>query len=339
MKKTNEILVTGGAGYIGSHTVISLINLGYEPIVVDDFSNSQPWIINQIKKITGKKIQCYTANCTDKVALEKIFKNHHFQGIIHFAAYKSVGESVENPKKYYQNNVGSTECLLELMDKHNIKNLIFSSSCTVYGKAENLPVTEYHAIKQAESPYGLTKQVCEKLILNALKSNRINPATILRYFNPIGAHESSLIGELPLGTPNNLVPFITQTAAGIRKELTVFGDTYNTKDGTCIRDYIHVMDLAEAHVQALMIMQKNNKSHTLNIGTGKGTSVLEAIESFEKVNHIKLKYKIGAKREGDIEEIYASTKLAEKTLNWKAKRNVDDAMKDAWNWQNYLNNK
>jgi len=336
---TKKILVTGGAGYIGSHTVVSLLEAGFEPIIVDNYCNSQPWIINQLEELTGSSIKSYEVDCTDKIALEEVFSKEDIHGVIHFAALKAVGESVAKPLKYYQNNISSLVCIIELMSKYKVKNLVFSSSCTVYGESNFLPVTEDHPIKKAESPYGYTKQVCEQMISDTLFSKKLNRAATLRYFNPIGAHHTGLIGELPLDTPNNLVPFITQTAVGLRDCLTVFGNDYDTVDGTCVRDYIHVMDLAEAHVRSLQTMELNDKSYTLNIGTGKGSSVLEAIQAFEKVNDIKLNYKIGAKREGDIEQIYAETTLSETTLGWKTKRTIEDAMRDAWKWQLYIQDK
>ena len=336
---TKKILVTGGAGYIGSHTVVSLLEAGFEPIIVDNYCNSQAWIINQLQELTGQSIKNYELDCTDKIALEKVFLNEDIHGVIHFAAFKAVGESVTEPLKYYQNNIGSLICIIDLMNKYKVKNLVFSSSCTVYGEADFLPVTENHPIKKAESPYGFTKQVCENMISDSLTSKKLNRAVTLRYFNPIGAHPTGLIGELPLGTPNNLVPLITQTAAGIRDCLTVFGNNYNTTDGTCVRDYIHVMDLAEAHVKSLQAMELNKQSYTLNIGTGKGNSVLEAIKAFEKVNNIKLNYKTGENRDGDIEQIYAETSLSETTLAWKTKRTIEDAMRDAWKWQLYIQKK
>ena len=337
MKK--KILVTGGAGYIGSHTIVALLDAGFEPIIVDNYSNSEIWILDQLAKVTNEKIKNYTIDCTDKDELRKVFYQENIYGVIHFAALKAVGESVEHPLKYYQNNIGSLSCVIELMNEFGVENLVFSSSCTVYGEADYLPVDESHPIKEAESPYGFTKQVCENLIVDCLKSNQLSRAITLRYFNPIGAHSSGLIGELPIGMPNNLVPFITQTAAGIRDCLTIFGNEYNTEDGTCVRDFIHVMDLAEAHVKALNTMSETGKSHTLNVGTGKGNSVLEAIDCFEKVSQMKLNYKIGPKRVGDIEQIYAATELAEKTLKWKAKYSMKDALKDAWAWQKSLINR
>ena len=331
-----KILITGGAGYIGSHTVISLLKAGYTPVIVDNFCNSQPWILKQIQDITGENIKSYELDCTNSEDLEEVFKEEQFGGIIHFAALKAVGESVTEPLKYYKNNIGSLVNIIDLMSKYKVPNLVFSSSCTVYGEADYLPVDEQHPIKTAESPYASTKQMCEQIISDCLKSAKLKSAVVLRYFNPVGAHHSGLIGELPLGTPNNLIPFITQTAAGIREELSVFGNNYNTKDGTCVRDYIHVVDLAEAHVKSLDYLGLNKPSVNLNIGTGKGSSVLETINTFERVNNLKLKYTIGNKRDGDIEKIFADTSLSEKTLGWKANRSLDDAMKDAWKWQLYL---
>ena len=339
MNTKPKILITGGAGYIGSHTVVALLEGGFEPVIVDNYCNSQKWIMDQLKELTGQKIKDYTVDCTNLKELETVFENETFAGVIHFAALKAVGESVSEPLKYYRNNVGSLINIIDLMSKYNVPNLVFSSSCTVYGEADYLPVNEQHPIKTAESPYGCTKQMCEQIINDCIKSKKLSRATILRYFNPVGANTSGLIGELPIGTPNNLVPFITQTAAGIRPNLTIFGDDYNTVDGTCVRDYIHVMDLADAHVKSLENMESKKESFTLNIGTGKGSSVLETVKAFEKVNKLKLNYKIGAKREGDIEQIYAETSLSEKTLGWKTKYSLEDAMRDAWKWQQYLDAK
>ena len=339
MKEKLKILITGGAGYIGSHTVISLINAGYKPIIVDNFCNSQEWILDQLEELSAQKITHYNCDCTDINELDKIFKNENFGGVIHFAALKAVGESVSMPLKYYKNNIDSLLNILELMKKFDVPNLVFSSSCTVYGEADYLPVDENHPIKTAESPYGYTKQMCEQIINDYLKANSNKKSVILRYFNPVGAHPSGLIGELPLGVPNNLIPFITQTAAEIRPELTIFGDTYNTPDGTAIRDYIHVVDLSEAHVKSLDYLLKGKPSTTLNIGTGTGSSVLEAVKAFEKINGLKLNYIFGEKREGDIEQIFAKTSLSEKTLAWKTKRSLEDALKDAWKWQQFLDSK
>lgn len=334
-----KILITGGAGYIGSHAVVALLDAGYEPVIVDNYCNSQKWVLDQLKELTGIEIKNHTVDCTKIEELEPVFNKEKFDGVIHFAALKAVGESVSEPLKYYHNNVSSLINIIELMNKYSVQNLVFSSSCTVYGEADYLPVNEEHPIKVAESPYGCTKQMCEQIINDCLKSKKLDRATILRYFNPVGAHTSGLIGELPIGTPNNLVPFITQTAAGIRKELTIFGDDYNTIDGTCVRDYIHVMDLADAHVKSLEKMESKKASFTLNVGTGKGSSVLQTVKAFEKVNKIKLNYKIGAKREGDIEQIFAETSLSEKILGWKTQYSLDDAMRDAWKWQKYLGTK
>ena len=338
--KGKKILVTGGAGYIGSHTVLALKNAGFRPIIVDNFSNSEKWILKQLEELLEESVIYHEIDCCDKDSFRALFeKEKNIEGVIHFAAFKAVGESVQNPSKYYQNNIGSLSSLIDLMQEFKVPNLVFSSSCTVYGEADSLPVTEEHPIKKASSPYGYTKQVCEQLIQDNLKANNLERAIILRYFNPIGAHPSGLIGELPLGIPNNLVPFITQTAAGIRSQLSVFGNDYKTSDGTCVRDYIHVMDLAQAHVKSLELMMQKKESYIFNIGSGAGTSVLEAIHAFEKVTKLKLNYRIAEKREGDIEKIYASTSFAEDKLTWKTQYSIEDAMRDAWKWQEFLKNK
>lgn len=335
-----KILVTGGAGFIGSHTCVALIKSGFIPVIVDDFSNSNNKNLKGVEKITGQKLIFYKIDCKDYRALTRVFQQEkNIKGAIHFAAFKSVNESVKFPQKYHENNVGSTQNLLRVLEEQNVTNLVFSSSCTVYGQPAVLPVTEESPIKKAESPYGETKQICETLINNKYKQRqKLVKSCILRYFNPIGAHETSLIGEYPLDIPNNLVPYITQTAAKIREELIVFGDDYNTPDGSCIRDYIHVMDLAEAHLFSLqwLFNQEKSTNEIYNIGTGNGSSVLEVIRSFEEVNNLKLNYKIGKRREGDIEKIYASTKKANKTLNWQAKRTVKQALRDAWCFQKTL---
>ncbi|MCX2744559.1 UDP-glucose 4-epimerase GalE [Mangrovivirga sp. M17] len=337
----DKILVTGGAGYIGSHTVVELINGGYEPVIIDDFSNSDPAVISQLEKITGKSVTFYALDCNNPDNLSKIFREHpEVTGVIHFAAFKAVGESVSEPLKYYKNNIGSLVTLLESMVKYNISNLVFSSSCTVYGQPDELPVKEESAKKQAESPYGNTKAVCEEILQDSFNANIPIRSMALRYFNPIGAHPSSLIGELPKGVPNNLVPFVTQTAAGWRKQLTIFGDDYDTKDGTCVRDYIHVVDLANAHVKALNYLEgiQNDKTHfeAVNIGTGNGNSVKEVVDTFEKVNNTSLNYKYGDRRPGDVEKVYADASTAEKVLGWKAEKSLEEALKDAWNWQKTL---
>jgi UDP-glucose 4-epimerase len=332
--KVHKILVTGGAGYIGSHTVVELISAGYEPIIIDNYSNSTPEVIKNLETLCDRKIVNYTADCNDEHELEKIFSEHTISGVIHFAAYKAVGESVEKPLKYYKNNIGSLVSILKIMKKFSVPAIVFSSSCTVYGQPNHLPVSENAAIMPANSPYGYTKQVCESILKDTIHSDSSTSAVLLRYFNPIGAHPSSLIGELPIGIPNNLVPFITQTGAGWRKELSVFGDDYNTEDGTCIRDYIHVVDLANAHVKAFDWLNKTKENLGIfNIGTGNGSSVLQAISAFEKVSGKKLAYKLSPRREGDIEKIWASNDKALNELKWKAKYSLLDAMDHAWKWQ------
>ena len=318
---------------------MELINNNFEPIIVDDYRNSNPFILNRIKQITGKLPKSYSIDCCDYNKLENVFHTEKPEGIIHFAAYKAVGESVNNPLKYYNNNINSLINLLRLTDKYKVKNFVFSSSCTVYGNAIKIPVTENTPTQKAISPYGNTKQIGEDLLNDFFLSNNIASISILRYFNPIGAHPSGLIGELPIGTPNNLIPFITQTAIGKRKELTIFGNDYTTIDGSCIRDFIHVVDLANAHIKALE-KQSNQKStfKTYNVGTGKGTSVYEVIKCFESVTNINLNYKIGSKREGDVTEIYADNSRIVSELNWKPERSLKDALRDAWNWEKKIQN-
>ena len=336
----NKILVTGGSGYIGSHTVVELINAGFEPIIIDNYSNSTPDVIKNLEKLCDRKIIHYEIDCNDFESLSEVFKTHQISGLIHFAAYKAVGESVQEPLKYYENNIGSLVNVLKVMKAFGVHSLVFSSSCTVYGQPENLPVTEDSPIVAANSPYGYTKQVCENIIMDLIASDPAFNAVLLRYFNPIGAHPSALIGELPLGIPNNLVPFITQTGAGWRKELTVFGDDYNTKDGTCVRDYIHVVDLAIAHVKALEWLSNTEKQLGIfNVGTGKGVSVMEAVKAFEQSSGITLNYRIGERRAGDIEKIWASNKKAEEELKWSAKYSLNEAMEHAWKWQKTLASK
>tara|TARA_B100000497_G_scaffold122717_1_gene154210 strand:- start:267 stop:1259 length:993 start_codon:yes stop_codon:yes gene_type:complete len=323
-----KILITGGAGYIGSHTCVELYHAGYTPIIVDNLCNTSIDNIKGIEKIISCKIKWYNINCCDINAMEKIFEVEKIIAVIHFAAFKSVEESVVNPEKYFTNNLKSLEVVLDCMSKYDVSNIIFSSSCTVYGTPENLPVKENEKFKTAESPYGETKQLGEKLLENA-DNNSIS----LRYFNPIGSHSSSLIGDCSADKPANLVPIITETAIGKRHEITIYGDDYNTYDGTAVRDYIHVEDLAIAHVSATRYIIKNSGKHAFNVGTGKGTSVLEAIKSFEKTNNIVLNYKIGERRKGDIEKIYADPKFIKDKLGWKAKKTLDDAMKSAWEWE------
>jgi len=333
----NKILVTGGTGYIGSHTVAELHNAEFDIVIVDDLSNSQISVLNRIEKIIGKRPAFEQFNLCDKEKVNTFFKKHNdISGVIHFAANKAVGESVLNPLKYYKNNLISLINLLDAQIENNIPNLVFSSSCTVYGQPDKLPVTEDAPVQKAMSPYGNTKQICEEIIQDTIHANKNLKAISLRYFNPTGAHESALIGELPIGVPQNLVPFITQTAYGIREELRVFGNDYNTPDGSCIRDYIHVVDLAKAHVIAIKRMLENKSKANyeyFNLGTGNGFSVLETIKSFEKVTGLKLKYKIVNRRPGDIEKIWADTSFANKELGWKAEKSLDEMMLSAWNWE------
>lgn len=336
----NKILVTGGAGYIGSHTVVALHEAGYLPVIVDNFSNSAKSVMQGLEKITGKNFPLYEIDCNDKKAMQEVFeKEENIQGVIHFAAYKAVGESVAEPLKYYQNNIVSLLVLLELMEQYKVHNLVFSSSCTVYGQPDELPVTEKTPVKPANSPYGRTKQMCEDILSDLAVSKSAVRSVALRYFNPVGAHESALIGELPNGVPNNLVPFVTQTAAGIRKQITVFGNDYNTPDGTCIRDYIHVVDLANAHIKAFEYLSKISETSfydTINIGTGKGNTVLEVIKTFEKVSGEKLNYQIGERRAGDVEQVYANVDKANRELNWHTKYDLERSMADSWRWQQTL---
>ena len=330
-------LVTGGTGYIGSHTVVELQQAGYEVVVVDNLSNSNIEVLNGIEKITGIRPAFENIDCTDYVNMDRMFEKYTgIEGIIHFAASKAVGESVQKPLLYYRNNVVSLMNLLQLMPIHKVPNIVFSSSCTVYGQPDILPVTEEAPIKPALSPYGNTKQICEEIIRDTAYSDGFYQATILRYFNPIGAHPSAEIGELPNGVPNNLVPFITQTAMGIRKQLQVFGNDYNTPDGTCIRDYINVVDLAKAHVIAVeRMLQKKSKFNveTFNLGTGKGLSVLELVNTFQKVNGVKVPYRIVDRREGDIEQVWANPSHANNELGWKAVETVEETLRTSWKWE------
>ncbi|GAB3777940.1 UDP-glucose 4-epimerase GalE [Spirosoma horti] len=337
-----KILVTGGAGFIGSHTVVSLVNAGFEPVIVDDFSNSERSALDGLRAILGHDVTCYPVNCNDASAMEDIFRKESPTGVIHFAAYKAVGESVAQPLKYYRNNLDSLMLLLELMPAHNVKNFVFSSSCTVYGQPEQLPVTEETPRLPAQSPYGNTKAIGEDIIRDAVHAKTPVKALALRYFNPIGAHPSAEIGELPLGVPANLVPFITQTAAGIRPSLTVYGDDYNTPDGTCVRDYIDVMDLADAHVQALkkLIEAQDESSYdVINIGTGRGETVLNVIKTFEQATGVKVNYSVGPRRAGDVEQVYADVSKANRVLEWQARRSLAESLRDAWQWQQKLSAK
>jgi len=331
-----KILVTGGLGFIGSHTVVELQNEGFEVIIIDDLSNSSKHVLGKIKSITGKQPVFEKIDLKDQKSVKKFFQFHkNIDGVIHFAASKAVGESVEKPLLYYHNNISSLIYLLEEMEANKVSNFIFSSSCTVYGQADKMPITESAPFKPAESPYGNTKQMGEEITSDTSKVSSLK-AIALRYFNPIGAHKSAKIGELPIGIPQNLIPYVTQTAAGIRKELSVFGGDYPTPDGTAIRDYIHVVDLAKAHIVALKrLIENKNKSEfeVFNIGTGKGSSVLEVIKTFEKVTKQKLNYKIVGRREGDIIEAYADTSFANKELKWKAELSLEEALASAWKWQ------
>ena len=330
-----KILVTGGLGFIGSHTVVELQQAGYEVVIIDNLYNSKIEVLDSITSITSIKPSYFNIDLRNKIAVEDFFKNNKIDGIIHFAASKAVGESVKNPLLYYENNISTLVYLLKEMKKHKLSNFIFSSSCTVYGQADELPITENAPTKPAESPYGNTKQIGEEIIRESCKANGLK-AIALRYFNPIGAHETANIGELPIGVPQNLIPFVTQTAAGIRKELSVFGDNYPTKDGTAVRDYIHVVDLAKAHIAALERLLKNNNKkdfEVFNVGTGTGSSVLEVIQAFEKVSNTKLNYKIVGRREGDITSAFADTTLAKVELGWKTEKTLEEALLAAWKWQ------
>jgi len=332
-----KILVTGGAGFIGSHVVVELYEAGFEPVIVDDFSNSSDTALTGISEILGYDVKCYREDCKSEAALRRIFSEEkNIAGVIHFAAFKAVGESVKEPLKYYRNNVVSMISLLHEMEKAGVKNLVFSSSCTVYGIPDALPVTEKTPVKKPFSPYGITKQIGEDILTDLVKSGNSSLKSIaLRYFNPIGAHSSGKIGELPIGLPNNLVPFITQTAAGLRDKLTVFGNDYPTPDGFNIRDYIHVVDLAKAHVIAVkrLLAGKSEPLEIYNIGTGKGNSVLEVIKAFEKVSGQKLNYQIGPRRDGDVPEIYADVTKSATELGFKTETSLEDSLLSAWNWQ------
>lgn len=332
-----KIVVTGGLGYIGSHTAVALMEQGYEVVIIDNLSNSSFSVLEGISEITGNTPEFHKFDLRNKDAVTEFFdKNQDIDGIIHFAASKAVGESVEKPLLYYENNINSLVFILQEMKNKRLSNFIFSSSCTVYGQADELPITENAPVKKAASPYGNTKKIGEDIIADLTKSKKEFKAISLRYFNPIGAHPSVKIGELPIGVPQNLVPFITQTAIGKRKELAVFGDDYPTPDGTCIRDYIHVMDLAEAHVRALERLLKNEgKSNyeVFNLGTGMGNSVLEMIQAFESATGEDLPYRMAPRREGDVVAAYADTQKANKVLGWKAKRSLEEALSSAWDWE------
>ena len=337
-----NILVTGGAGFIGSHTVVALHQAGFNPVIMDDFSNSQRSVLDGLEQITGKRITCYDQNCCDKAALTAIFDTEKIDGVIHFAAYKAVGESMEKPLKYYRNNLDSIFSLLETMEPAGVRHLIFSSSCTVYGNPDQLPVTENTPVQAAMSVYGNTKRIGEEIFRDLVSTGNPLKVISLRYFNPVGAHPSGLIGELPLGVPSNLIPYVTQTAAGMRKELTIHGTDYDTPDGSCVRDYIHVMDLADAHVAALKrLFELPMPIHydVFNIGTGKGNSVLEIVKTFEKVTGQPLPHVLGKRRPGDIPSIYADVTKSTTKLGWEAKRTLEASLEDAWRWQQYISSK
>lgn len=336
-----KILVTGGTGYIGSHTVVELINSGFEPVIVDNLNNSVYQIIDQIRQITGIVPEFHNFDLNDEQKLRALLDKHpDLDGVIHFAAYKSVGESVAEPLKYYRNNIVTLLNVIDAFGERNV-NIVFSSSCTVYGEPDQLPVTESSPVKDAESPYGNTKQVSEEILRDAAQVNKNLKVTALRYFNPVGAHASALIGELPIGVPQNLVPFITQSAIGKRGAITVFGDDYSTQDGSCIRDYIHVVDLAKAHIAALKRMKTLNNGGSFdiyNVGTGTGSSVLQVINEFESSTGVKLDYRIGPRRSGDIEKIYGDVTKAGKELGWKTELGLTEMMSSAWAWENYIKN-
>lgn len=337
--KKECVLVAGGAGYIGSHTTVELIEAGYDVVIADNLSNSEMRAVEGVRKITGVDVPFVQVDCCDKEAFRQLFEQYTFDSAIHFAASKAVGESVEKPMLYYRNNLLSLMNLVELMHEYGRHHLVFSSSCTVYGEPDKQPVTELTPRKEATSPYGNTKQISEDILRDTVKAWPEMKAIALRYFNPIGAHPSALIGELPRGVPQNLVPYVTQTAAGIRECLSVFGDDYPTPDGSCIRDYIDVTDLAKAHVKAIdrMVGGKNKAGYEVfNVGTGRGVSVLELVKGFERVNGVKLNYKIAPRRAGDIIAIWADPTLANEELGWRAERTLDETLASAWRWQQSL---
>lgn len=335
-----KILVTGGAGFIGSHTVVDLVENGYEPILVDDFSNSEHSVLAGLEAICGRRLHCHKVDCRDRAGLTNLFESEGpITGVIHFAASKAVSESQDKPLMYYGNNLGSLITLLEVMGEFGVRDLVFSSSCTVYGQPKKLPVTEETPVAEAASVYGATKQIGENILRDLIASAAPHRIMLLRYFNPIGAHPSALIGELPLGAPQNLAPLILQSAAGMRGPIQIFGDDWDTPDGTCIRDYIHVLDLAAAHVKGLAWMAGQSEApllEVLNVGTGRGTSVKEALEAFERATGRPIEYEVGPRRPGDIEKIYADCERVERVLGWSATRSIEDAMRDAWAWQEAL---
>ncbi|MCW5899855.1 MAG: UDP-glucose 4-epimerase GalE [Flavobacteriales bacterium] len=331
-----KVIVTGGAGFIGSHTVVELAQAGFLPVIVDDLRNSEERALDGIAAIIGRRPPLYRVDCVDADAMEGVFAEEGaVHGVVHFAADKAVGESVREPLKYYRNNIGSLVTLLEVMRAHAVDRIVFSSSCTVYGQPERLPVDESAPDRAANSPYGFTKMACEQMLRDQCVADPALRAVLLRYFNPIGAHPSAHIGELPLGVPNNLVPFVTQTAAGLRDRLTVFGDDYDTPDGSCVRDYIHVVDLARAHVRALTWMDGRGEAgcEVFNVGTGRGHSVLEVVRRFQEVNGVEMPWSMGPRRPGDVASVYADTTRCRTVLGWEAELGLDDALRDAWRWQ------
>ncbi len=337
--KKSTVLVCGGAGYIGSHTSVELINAGYGVVIADNFSNSEMAAVEGVRRITGVEVPFVEVDCCDRAAFRKVFEQYEFDSVIHFAASKAVGESVQKPMLYYRNNLTSLMNIIDLMREFGRQNIVFSSSCTVYGEPDKQPVTEQTPRKPATSPYGNTKQISEDMLRDSVAAYDGLRSIALRYFNPIGAHPSALIGELPRGVPQNLVPYITQTAAGIRECLSVFGDDYPTPDGSCIRDYIDVVDLAKAHVAAISRMVENKSEERyeiFNIGTGRGVSVLELVHKFEEVNHLKLNYKIAPRRAGDIVAIWADPSRANQVLGWKAERSLDETLAAAWAWEKHV---
>lgn len=337
MSPKKKILLTGGAGYIGSHTAVELIQQGFDVVLIDDFSKSNDSLLDGIEKIVGKPIYFVEGDCKDSEFLDQLFKKEKFDSVIHFAAYKSVNESVREPLMYYDNNLRSMIELLRAMQSHNVNEFIFSSSCTVYGQPDVIPVDESAPFKRAESPYGATKQMCERLLEDVAVVNKNLKIISLRYFNPVGAHSSALIGELPIGVPNNLVPYVTQTAIGLREKLVVFGNDYQTPDGSCVRDFIHVVDLAQAHVKAvekINAMPSNNEA--FNLGTGEGVTVLSLVKKFIEVTGVELNFEIGPRRAGDVEKVYANPAKAKRLLGWETKLSLDDSLKDAWQWEKKL---
>ena len=341
MSASNYILVTGGAGYIGSHTVVELIENGFIPVILDDFSNSTNKVIDGLKEITKTEIIVREVDVCDLNKTKTIFQEFKFVGIIHFAAFKAVGESVSEPLSYYRNNLIGLINILDLAGEFNVNNIVFSSSCTVYGNPiGSKVVTEESELQDANSPYGMTKQIGERIISDMVKSGVNTKVLNLRYFNPVGAHSSALIGELPMGKPNNLLPVVTQSGIGKLGEIVVYGNDYNTVDGTCVRDYVHVVDVANAHVKGLtwLMTQEDSLEEHINIGTGKGTSVLEIIHTFERISNLKLNWKFGDRREGDVEEIFADASKAKRILGWQSNKSVEDAVSDAWNWELKLKN-